>query len=260
MPNPKLNRRGIPERVLTGKVPKYISVHRAYNAVLAQEMMKKLHTSFEARSKGRADDLGNSWKPLKPTTHAYKPLTRETRREYGIGTRTGRGILTPSQDKIWRGIYAKELKRLQKRGESSPEKKAAEKAWGILKAKGARTLIGLSRKTDINVRTGRLKASTRPGPVANNRYYAVRDQRVIIKPRSIKIKLTVPYISEVDRVRPVIPRNYEKWILDAHEVAIVVARRIYDDIQSRNTRRKGNPSKRSSSGRQGKRNRRNGRR
>lgn len=224
-------------------------MHRLYRAKMMQEVMKRLHASFIRRSKGGTDDLGNKWKPLKPATHAYKPFSRADREFQGISGRRERGLLTPSQNRMWKGIYARTLKRLQKRGVGNPEKQAAEKAWAVLKGKGARTLIGLGRITDINVRTGRLKAATRPGSIANNRYYPPRDQVINIGVRGgSRITFRVPYLGKVDAVRPVVPANITKWIEQAHEVAIVEAKALYERIQSNtnSTRRrtKGRPSNR----------------
>lgn len=236
----KLNRRGIPEKVLTGKVPKYISVHRAYRARLSQIILKKLNESFWKRAKRGADDLGNTWKPLSPKTHAYKPLSPIEKETYEIDGTLTRGLLTPIQDKIWKAIFARTYDRLIKRGESSKDakKQAAEKAWGLIKKKGARTKIGLGRITDTNIRYGRLVAATRPGSVANNRYYPPKNQKVEIRPRSIKISFTIPYIKNVDRVRPVVPDNIEPWIQEAHEIAIIEAKAIYDRIQNTTPDRK----------------------
>jgi hypothetical protein len=229
---PKLNRRGIPERILTGKSYKYRSVHTLYKATLTKELMRRVNISFWARAKRGSDDLGNKWKPLAPATHAYKPLSPMEKNTYEIKGKLVRGLLTPAQDKVWRIVYARTLKRLEKKGESNPEKKAAERAWAVVKARGARTKIGLGRITDTNIRTGALVASTKDGSVANNRYYPPKNQRVVISPRSIKISLSLPYAEEVDKVRPIIPDDISQWIVEAHEIAIIEAKNLYDRIQN----------------------------
>lgn len=245
--NMKLDRKGIPLRVLNGKSRKYRSVHTIYRAVLMQELMTRVNKSFWARAKRGSDDLGNTWKPLSPKTHAYKPLSPMERKDYKLGNRLNRGLLTPSEDREWKRIFARTLARLEKQGVAKEvaKKKAAEKAWGIMKSRGAKTLIGLNRITDTNIRTGRLVAATKPGQIANNRYYPPKDQKVTITSRSINIKITVPYIKEVDAVRPVIPENIDKWMLEAHEIAINKAKQEYDRIKSATSSRK--PRKRKSS-------------
>lgn len=234
-----LDRHGIPIQILQGKVPKYISVYKAYRARLMEQFMLRLNRSFWARAKRGADELGNTWKPLAPSTHAYKPLSPIEKGTYAIDGKRNRGLLTPAEDRIWRGIFARTLARLEARGESNPKKKAAEKAWAIIKARGARTLIGLGRITDTNIRTGQLVASTRAGSVHNHRYYVVKNQE--IRPGSLTVKLTLPYVEEVDKVRPIIPDNASRWVKEAHDIAIIEAKAVYERIQSASPNRRKQP-------------------
>lgn len=228
----KLNRMGIPAKVLRGESRKYRSVYTIYTAILAREVMLRINISFWARAKGGTDDLGNQWKPLAPATHAYKPLSPMEKKTYSISGKRVRGLLTPAQDKIWRLTFAIQLKRLsRKMGENEAKEEAAKRAWEKVKSLGADTKIGLGRITDINVRTGALVAATYPGTVSNNRYYPPKNQKIDIRPRgAIKIVFTLPYVREVDRVRPIIPEDISKWIEEAHDVAILEARRVYDRI------------------------------
>ena len=230
----KLDKKGIPVPILNGKVRRYITVHNTYRANLIHQLMLRIHRSFWARAKGGSDDLGNTWKDLSPKTHAYKPLSPIEKGTYQIRGRLNRGLLTPAQDKIWGGIFAKTRRRLIKQGASATqtEKEAAEKAWGVVKKLGARTKLGLGRVTDINVRTGRLVAATRPGKVVGGRYYSPKDQRVTVNPRSVNIKFDIPYIADVNKVRPVVPDNINRWIQESHDIAIVQAKRVYDRIKA----------------------------
>ena len=252
----KLDRRGIPAKVLNGKVPKYRSVSTIYRARMAQQVMLRINRSFWARAKRGSDDLGNTWLPLSPKTHAYKPLSPIEKNTYDISGKENRGLLTPAQDRLWRGIFARTYKRLIAKGEGDKEakKKAAEKAWSILKARGARTYIGLGRITDTNIRTGVLVAATKPGTVANNRYYPPKNQVVTINPRSIKVRFNIPYIKKVDAVRPVVPDNIDKWVQEAHEVAIIEAKQTYERIKSDTPDRKRRSSGKSSNRSKRKRN------
>jgi len=242
----RVDRKGIPAKVLNGKVPKYISVHNAYRARMCEQIMIRLNRSFWARAKRGADDLGNTWKPLSPSTHASKPMSPIEKNTYEIDGSLTRGLLTPAQDKVWRIIFARVYNRLIKKGisEYTAKKNAAMRAWGVVKASGGRTLIGLGRITDTNIRTGVLVAATRPGSVANNRYYPVKNQKIVINPRSINISFTIPYVREVDKVRPIVPDNIDRWVLDAHNVAILEALAIYERIKS------ATPDRRKSSKRQ----------
>lgn len=231
---------GIPAPVLRGDIRKYRSVHTIYVAVLAREIMARVNISFWARAKGGTDDLGNKWKPLAPSTHAYKPLSPMEKGDYKLNGKRERGLLTPAQNRKWSRIFAIQLRRLsRKMGETEAKKEAAKRAWTILIQEGAETKIGLGRITDINIRTGALVAATAPGKVANNRYYPPKNQLITVKPRGgIKINFSLPYIEEVDAVRPVIPERIDQWVMEAHDIAIVEAKRIYDLINLQDLKRK----------------------
>lgn len=231
----KLPLQGIPAKVLYGEVPKFRSVYTTYNSIMCYELMKRLNASFWARAKRGADDLGNTWKPLAPSTHIYKPLSPIEKNTYEIDGTENRGLLTPMQDKLWKTIFARIYNRLVKKGvsEKDAKKEAAKRAWGVVKARGARTKLDTfsGRITDTNIRYGRLVAATRPGTVTNNRYYPPKNQNIRIGNRGqINISFNIPYIKRVDAVRPVIPNNIGPWILQAHEIAVAEAKKVYDRI------------------------------
>lgn len=236
----RLNRMGIPAPVLKGEVRKYKSVSTIYNAVLAREIMVRVNISFWARAKGGTDDLGNKWKPLAPSTHAYKPLSPMEKNTYSIGGKRVRGLLTPAQDKVWRITFFIQFKQLsRKMGDSEAKEEAAKRAWEKVKSLGATTKIGLDRETDINIRTGALVAATYPGKVANNRYYPPKNQRIYVKPRGgFKIEFLLSYVDAVDAVRPIIPSDIAPWIVEAHDIAILQAKLIYDRLLEAEERKK----------------------
>lgn len=232
----RLDRKGIPARVLRGESRKYYSVHTVYKANLVKEVMKRINEAFWAKAKGGSDSLGNQWKPLAPSTHAYKPMSPIEKNTYEIDDTLTRGLLTPDQDHRWKTIFARTYNRLVKKGvgEKEAKKMAAERAWGVVKAAGARTKIGLGRITDINIRFGRLVASTKDGVIVNNRYYPpTKNQEIIYKPRgNFKIKFNLPYAGAVDAVRPIAPRDISPWIIEAHDIAIMIAKEVYERIKS----------------------------
>jgi hypothetical protein len=210
---------------------------------MCQEIMRRVNASFWARAKRGADDLGNTWKPLAPSTHIYKPLSPIEKGDYAIDGKRTRGLLTPAQDLLWRRIFARTYNRLVKKGkgESEAKKEAAERAWAVVKARGGLTKLGLyeGRITDTNIRFGRLVASTKPGSVANNRYYPPKNQIISVGPRGrVQIKLDIPYIKQVDAVRPVIPSDISPWILEAHMVAVEAAKVVYERIKAATPDRK----------------------
>lgn len=246
----KLDRKGIPAPILRGESRKYYSVYTTYKSILIKEVMTRVNEAFWIKAKGGTDDLGNAWKDLAPSTHAYKPMSPIELGTYEIDKELTRGLLTPEQDKRWKTIFARTLQRLEKKGVSNKEakKQAGERAWAVVKASGARTKIGLGRITDINIRYGRLVAATKPGTVSNNRYYPPKNQEVIYQPRGkVRIKFNLPYARAVDAVRPIVPNDISPWIIESHEIAIMQAKVVYDRIQSVTPDRKRRNSSKTSS-------------
>jgi hypothetical protein len=256
----RLPLKGIPAPVLYGEVPKYRSVNTMYTAVMCQELMKRVNASFWARAKRGADDLGNTWKPLAPSTHIYKPLSPIEKGDYKIEGKRVRGLLTPAQDLLWRRIFARTYNRLVKKGKGEVEakKEAAERAWAVVKAQGAQTKLNLyeGRITDTNIRYGRLVAATKPGSVANNRYYPPKNQIISVGPRGrIRINFKLPYAKAVDAVRPIVPPDISQWILESHEIAVAEAKVVYERIKTATPDRKRSNNRKSTSRNKGRGNR-----
>lgn len=243
----KLDRKGIPKRVLLGKDQRYISVYNLYRARMAQEVLRQLNESFWARANGEADDLGVKWEPLRKATlkikrqlrdelgsykllrQWYKDLTgtefRQTNPEYLKGRRE-QGLLNPEQQKKFEAVYKETLGDSRS---STAKTKARNAAWeAIQDADWEREFITL-----INIRTGRLVASTKPGTVVGGRYYAPPDQYVDISLTRTIIQLNVEYLEEVEAVadRIIIPDDITPWIVRAHEIAIQEAHLLYVTLQ-----------------------------
>lgn len=227
----------IPTEIIQGKVRKFRSVHTIYVSHFYQKMMEKINKSFWDRSKeGNTDELGNWWKPLHPNTHRYKPPTPQESGIYKLNNRFNRGLLSPGQRAKWNRIYKKEYTRLTTglRGQHHAAKRKAEAAaWASIGTRGyTRRGDEGQRITPINIRTGRLVASTRPGTIANNQYYPPHDQSIHLRVNGLKLKLDVPYAKEVDKVRKIIPDNIQKWKQEAHNYAMRFALREYRRIKN----------------------------
>jgi len=54
--------------ILAGKHPEFKAIYDRYWATFTQQMFKFMYASYETRSLGGADDIGQSWSPLKPKT------------------------------------------------------------------------------------------------------------------------------------------------------------------------------------------------
>lgn len=223
----------IPTAVIKGKVPKFRAVHTTYVSRYFEKMMQKINKSFWARSKeGQSDELGNTWEPLKPQTHKYKPKSPIERGDYKLNDRKDVGLLNPSQRAKYQKAYDEAYKlAIRHSSASTARKKASEKAWSTvhMRPRVNRFSDG-TRKTRINIRTGRLVASTRAGRVANNRYYAPPDQELIMGHSGFRVKTTVPYAKDVDKVREIIPANLGPWRAEAHNYAMKFAIQAYRNI------------------------------
>lgn len=136
-------------------------------------LLYRVKTAFIVKSRGGTDDTGLRWQPLAPSTIAYK------RRHPGVlfpGSRRApfapSWMLTQKQRDRWWALYrgfggiAPQGRGFHAAGGAS-QGHAAAQAWTILKAEGAKTLIGEygGAKVDILRDTGLLLNSLSPGVV-----------------------------------------------------------------------------------------------
>lgn len=127
------------------------------------QMLSIVREQFLVKSRGGTDDAGITWAALKPSTVAYG------RRHPGYRPgRKKRPLLTPAQDKLWRGVYASSLARHLKGPLPAPQNaraQAAAVAWAVVKRAGGQTVLGRfgGEKVDIGRDTGRLFNSLSPG-------------------------------------------------------------------------------------------------
>lgn len=78
-----------------------------------------------------------------------------------------------------------------------------------------------NRKTQINIRTGRLIKSLMPGKVVRGLYVPPNsDQDVKITSRGIAFNLKVPYADDVQDARPFLPGNWDPWMSQAIQKAL----------------------------------------
>ena len=175
-------------------------------------LLTDIHKAYMEKSAGGTDELGNKWEDIKPETKAY------SRGSEGLGrsrrSRTGRGILTAAQDKMWRMIYSSMLRNLSRvMDEGEAKKIAAGHAWERVKAAGGETKIGLlgGRKVPIMVSSHRLERSLRPGRLTKYSYTPYnKDQKVIVSLNSVTVRSAVPYAKE-HKKRPPIPDDLGEW-------------------------------------------------
>ena len=125
-----------------------------------------IQTAFVAKAAGGSGDDGISWQALQKSTIAARRIGEGdvadlkaigiTKRKYGYGARKQsgkdldvkgrlkRGFLTAEQDKRWRQIFGSRKASMMARHGMSEEAaagRAAQIAWTILKAEGAKTRL-----------------------------------------------------------------------------------------------------------------------
>jgi len=111
---------------------------------------------FAVKSQGGTGRDGVFWPDLSPATKAARVGTHKKQGE------RPRGLLTESQDKRWRGIFASMKAK-------TDDATAAALAWHILKAEGAKTMKEeyASASLPILLHNGRLAGSLIPGNPEN---------------------------------------------------------------------------------------------
>lgn len=118
--------------------------------------------------------------------------------------------MTPTEDKRWREIFAKEKWRLVVKfglNDKEASARAAQKAWAILKSEGAKTKLAVlgSRKVDIMRDTGRLFRSLSPG--VEDRPSGEQEQVFQVPPGRVIVGTNVPYAGRQFKMRPAWPAD-----------------------------------------------------
>lgn len=219
---------------LAGKVD--TRVGGTYRATFVQAMFGHIYKAYLVKAKGRADETGLRWEPLAPSTIAQRPITLKDRISKGIGFQI-RGLLTPQEDKIWRGIFRSTmLSLLSQMGEDAAKAHAGRTAWAVLKSRGARTKLATlgRRKVDILRVTDRLLNSYEPGAVVGARYYRKKEQIADFEGQKIYLGSAVPYNAALVRRRPIIPSQAAMvragWVTKAARAGLQAALPVIADV------------------------------
>lgn len=213
---------------------------RLFMGALAHGLFKRIHRAFVVKSRGRADDLGISWRPLKRETIAQRPIGGQSRRARSFRARQGRGLLTAAQDRVWRGIFASTLARLTAQGVSVAEAKssAGRLAWAVLKSQGAKTRLGTlgGRKVRMLVVSGDLQRSIEPGRLGRFSYSPPnRLQLFEIRGKQLVIGSRLPYANRQNRMRTIIPgvRKMRPWFVQSLQEAVRVTSLRMEEVARR---------------------------
>lgn len=204
---------------------------------LAFQLFTRIEKAFRDKSSGGNDELGQYWKPLDPKTIAARPITEREEKRFKLQNRE-KGLLTPEETRIWKGIFASLFAKYRKSMNDQRAKYLAGKAaWAILKSRGAKTRIGLlsRRKVPILVISERLLESVSAGTLSGNRYYKPKEQIFNSDDGELELGSEVPYAKYVNRQRKIIPSKTAMirggWIKEALKkaslgLAEVIAERV----------------------------------
>lgn len=182
---------------------------------------------FVRKSRGGVGTDGVSWPPLKPETIARRRTSAAERKSLGITGRRERGLLTMSENKEWRKIFAtRKAWLIGKFGlsEEAASAKAAQIAWNHLKGMGAKTKLAVlgGRVVEQLRDTGRLFQSLSPG-------LGGADQILRAGPGSVTVGTNVSYAARVHKRRPLwpvggkLPEAYTRPLLDALKRGVMEA-------------------------------------
>lgn len=181
----------------------------------AVALLSKIQQSFLIKSRGGSDETG-SWPPLKPSTIARRRIGAGDLLAIGVkGTKIPknrtRGLLTSGENIKWKQIFGSRLAQLRARGmnEGAAKARAAQIAWAILKAGGAKTKLEVlgGRKVDIGRDTNAMFRSLTPGLAGDS------TQICEVGPGSMTVGSNVPYAGHFHRIRRLWPTDHlpESW-------------------------------------------------
>jgi hypothetical protein len=191
---------------LASKSPNEINT--AFGNHFAYAFFKRVEKNFESKSEGGRDEFGVKWKPLSPKSIAARPLTKDEIKRNRIAEMQQRGLLTPAQNRIWRGIFASLMKKyILQMSMDKAKIRAAKVTWVIMKNKGALTKLQVygSRRVKILRVSDRLFKSVKAGTLTGNRYYKPKEQIAKIEGNEFTFGSMVPYANRQAAMRPIFP-------------------------------------------------------
>jgi len=204
--------------ILSGRERDRNGIGRLFRAFYTHHLFQQIFESFMEKSVGRADEFGDKWKPLSPRTIAQRPLSRIVKWKLGLSGKRERGLLTPSENRQWKAIFASTLARLLKDAVPIDEAKerAGRTAWAVMKAKGAKTKIAVlgGRHVWIHRVTDRTVDSLSPGTVSEKDYIPfTEDQVYTYRQQEITVGTRVPYAPYIHKMRRLWPSQLKmrRW-------------------------------------------------
>ncbi len=144
-----------------------------------------IRDAFITKSQGGTDEAGDSWPALSKRYVAYGRTHPGLARQRGRAAKRGqssRPLLTPKQNERWKKIYGQMLRRSGPFPTADAKGRAAAYAWAVLKAEGARTILGVYGDTKVDTLrdTGLLLTSLSPGESSSEQILRTEPGQVIV--------------------------------------------------------------------------------
>lgn len=248
-----------------GRGPDTYGFARVFKGAIVYSIFSSVHSAFLAKSAGGTDDLGFKWLDIKPQTKAYS--RPDARRGISLPGPKYRPTLTPAQDRVWRGVYARVMHRLKQKGFTTKKERArmsstkyrkvlkerrgnaantaAGAAWNFVKDKlGAITLIDVAGQAQVPIMqdSHRLIDSLEPAPLTSNGSYSATNPDQLVRSgsplgasievpnSSLFVGTRVPYAKDASKARPIWPANQSEWIERAMRAGSAAASKHLADI------------------------------
>lgn len=207
-------------KILQGTASDRFGLRPAFAGAVAHHLFSKIHEAYMIKSRGQTDELGQKWKPIKESTKIRRLSDPKIKSKLGFGGRK-RGLLTSSQDKSWKKIFAEVVTNLMKQGIDYTIARdiAAGAAWNHVKALGAPTRASVAKQVffPAMIHSGRLAASLSPSKGMGAQYRAKKDQVYEFTGANIVLGTKVEYADSVSEERPLWPENIDKWVDEASQ-------------------------------------------
>ncbi len=196
---------------LTGRDHAAAGVARSVFIAIGMAALSDIKADFVRKARGGTGEDGVKWKPLKKETIAYsrrfgKGEKSSLKKAAGLGrghrfAPGGRpGLMSATQLKQWKAIYASVLRRLMASADAGEAKsRAAKIAWAVMKKRGVKTMLQVfgNRSVETLRDTGVLLNSLSPGQMVGDGYQkpaGVGDDQVFdITARGVIVGTNVPY-------------------------------------------------------------------
>lgn len=219
-------------KCIRGTVPDHYRVGERFWSAVAHSLFESIFSAFIIKSNHGKDELGISWKDLKPETKAYSrsdarsSLTLYDNRAVNTPSLRVRPTLPPAINKAWGGRWLGILMKYNMETEAGKQI-AAGSTWEYFKAKGYPTLIGLTKNMKLPIlrKTGALQRSLFPAPTKGGIYIPLDPNQICdIGRGTLTVGTRIPYAEAVAEKRPLWKKRASKlWIdraLDAGRDAV----------------------------------------